>query len=80
MPYLTPYNAIIDCGNAIITLSKKGVTLTCKRANNTRFTAMTSSDTLGFISEFPEVFPTKKITELSLLCKVNHHINLIQGK
>ena len=41
---------------------------------------MTSSDTPDFISEFPEVFPTKKITELPPLRKVDHHINLIQAK
>ena len=80
MPYLTAHNTIIDCGNAIIIFPKKGVTLTCKKANNTRFSAMTNSDTPDFISEFPEVFPTKKITELPPLLKVNHHINLIQAK
>ena len=80
MPYLTAHNAIIDCGNAIISFPKKGITLTCKKANNARFSAMTSSDTPDFISEFPEVFPTKKITELPPLRKVNHHINLIQAK
>src|SRR3984885_6877140 len=80
MPYLTAHNAIIDCGNAIITFPKKGVTLTCKKATNTRFSAMTSSDTPDFISEFPAVFPTKKIRELLPLRKVNHHINLIQAK
>ena len=41
---------------------------------------MTNSDTPDLISEFPEVFPSKKITELSPLRKVNHHINLIQAK
>ena len=41
---------------------------------------MTNSDTPDFISVFPEVFPTKKITELPPLRKVNHHINLIQAK
>ena len=80
MPYLTAYNPIIDCGNAIITFPKKGVTLTCKMANNTRFSAMTSSDTPDFISKFPEVFPMKKIKELAPLRQVNHHINLIQAK
>ena len=80
MPYLTTYSAIIDCGNAIITFPKKGVTLTCKRANNTRISAMTSSYTPDFISELPEVFPTKDITELPPLRKVNHHINLIEAK
>ena len=39
MPYLTTDNAIIDCGNAIITFPKKGVTLTCKKANKTKFSA-----------------------------------------
>ena len=80
MPYLTAHNAIIDCGNAIINFPKKGVTLTCKKGNNTSFSAMTSSDTPDFISEFPEVFPIKKITELPPLRMVNHHINLIQAK
>ena len=80
MPYLTAHNAIIDCGNAIISFPKKGVTLTCKKANNTRFSAMTNSDTPHFISEFPEGLPTKTITELPPLRKVNHHINLIQAK
>ena len=80
MPYLTTHNAIIDCGNPIITFPKKGITLTCKKANKTRFGAMTSSDTPDFISEFPEVFPTKKITELPQLRKVNHHLNLIEAK
>ena len=80
MPYLTAHNAIIDCGNAIISFPKKEITLTCKKANNTRFSAMTNCDTPDFISEFPEVFPTKKITELPPLRKVNHHINLIQAK
>ena len=41
---------------------------------------MTNSDTPDFISEFPGVFPSKKITELPPLRKVNHHINLIQAK
>ena len=59
---------------------KQGVTLTCKKANNTRFSAMTNSNTPDFISEFPEVFPSGKITELPLLCKVSHHINLIRAK
>ena len=77
MHYLTAHNAIMDCGNAIITFPKKGVTLTCEKVNNTRFSAMTCSDTSDFISEFPEVFPTKKIKELRPLCKVNYHINLI---
>ena len=80
MPYHRAHNAIIDCRNAIITFPKKEVTLTCKIANNTRFRAMTNSDTPDFISEFPEVFPIRKITELPLLSKVNHHINLIQAK
>ena len=80
MPYLTAHNTIIDCGNAIIIFPKNRVTLTCKKAKNTRFRAMTNSDTPDFISEFPEVFPTKKITELPPLRKVNHHINLIQAK
>ena len=80
MPYLTAHNTIIDCGNAIISFPKKEITLTCKKANKTRFSAMTLSDTPDFISEFPEVFPTKKISELAHLCKVNHDINLTQAK
>ena len=80
MPYLTAHNAIIDCRNAIISLPKKGITLTCKKANKTRFSTMTSSDTPDFISEFPEVFSTKKITELPPLPKVNLHINLTKAK
>ena len=71
------HNAIIDYGNTIITFSKKEVTVTCKKAKNTRFGAMTNSNPPDFISKFPEVFPTKKITELQLLRKVNHHISLI---
>ena len=80
MPYLTAYNAIIDCRNGIIIFPKNSVTLTCKIANNIGFTAMTNPDTPDFISEFPEVFPTKKIIELPPLRKVNHHMNLIQAK
>ena len=80
MPYLTAHNVIIDCGNAIIILAKKGVTLTCKKANNTRFSAITDSDTPDFVSEFAEAFPFMKITELPPLHNVNHHINLIQAK
>ena len=37
---------------------------------------MTNPHTPDFISEFPEVFPSKKITELPTLRKVNHHIKL----
>ena len=80
MPYLTAHNAIIDCGNAIISFPKKGITLTFKKVNNTRFSAMTNPDTPDFISEFPEVFPTKKTTELPPLRKVNHYIHLMQVK
>ena len=80
MPYLTAYKAIIDCGNTIITFPKKRVTLTCKKANNTGFSAQTNSDTTDFISEFSEVFPTKKIRDLQPLRKVNCHTNLIQPK
>ena len=80
MLYLTAHNAIIYCGNAFITFPKKGITLTCKKVNNTRFSAMTSSGTPDFISEFPELFPNKKIRELPPLRKVNHHINLIQAR
>ena len=80
MLYLTAHNAISDCGNAIITFPKKGVTLTWKKANNNRVSAMTNSDTTDFISEFPEVFPSQKIRELPPLRKVNHYINLIQAR
>ena len=31
MSYLTAHNAIIDCGNAIISFPKKGITLICKK-------------------------------------------------
>ena len=80
MPFLTANNAIIDCGNAIISFPEKGITLTCKKANNTRFAAITNSDTPDFISELPDVFPSKKITELPPLRQINHHLNLIKGK
>ena len=80
MPFLTANNAIIDCGNAIISFPEKGITLTCKKANNSRFSAMTNPDTPDFISEFPDVFPSKKITELQPLRQINHHLNLIKGK
>jgi len=80
MPYLTTYNAIIDCENSIILFPKKGITLTCRKGNNARFSAMTNSDTPDFISEFPDVFPAKKITELLPLHQINHHLNLIKGK
>ena len=80
MPYLTAHNTIIDCGKAIIIFPKKGVTHTRMKANNTRFSTMSNPDTPDFISEFPEVFPSKKITELPLLHKVNHYINLIQAQ
>ena len=80
IPYLTAHNAIIDCGNAIISFPKQGNTLTCKKTNNTTFSAMTSSNTPDFISEFPEVFPSQTNTALPLLRKVNHHSNLIQAK
>ena len=80
MPFLTASNAIIDCGNAIISFPEKGITLTCKKANNTRFSAMTKSDTSDFISEFPDVFPSKKISELPPLRQIDHPLNLIKGK
>jgi len=80
MLYLTTHNAIIDCGNSIISFPKKGITLSCRKGNNARFSAMTNSDTPDFISEVPDVFPTKKITELPLLGQINHHLNLIKGK
>ena len=41
---------------------------------------MTNSYTPDFISEFPDVFPIKKITKQLPLSKVNHHIYLIQAK
>ena len=64
MPFLTANTAIIDCGNGIISFPENGITLTCKKANNTRFSAMTNPETPDFISEFPDVFPSQKITEL----------------
>jgi len=80
MPYLTTYEAIIDCGNSISSFPKKGITLTCKKGNNARFSAITTSDTPDFISEFPDVFPANKITELPPLRQVNHNLDLIKGK
>ena len=80
MLYLTATSAIIDCENAIITYPKKGVILPCKKASNSRFSAMTSSNTPDFIPELREVFPTKKITAVPPLRKVNYHINLIEMK
>jgi len=41
---------------------------------------MTNSDTADFISEFPNVFPANKITELPPLCQINHHFNRMKGK
>jgi len=80
MSYLTTHKAIIDCGSSIISFRKKGITLTCRKGNNARFSAMTNSDTPNFIFEFSDVFPVKKITELPPLRQINHHLNLIQGK
>jgi len=80
MRYLTTHNAIIDCGNSIILFPKKGITLTCRKGNSARFSAMTTSDTPDFISKFPDVFPGKEITELPPLRQINHHLNLIKGK
>ena len=80
MAYLTAHNTIIDCGNAIISFPKKGITLTSMKANKSRFSAMTSSNIPDFISEFPHVFPSEKITELPPLGNVNNHIHLIQAK
>ena len=80
MPFLTTNKAIIDCGNAIISFSEKGINLTCKKANSTRFSAMTNSNTPDFISEFLDIFPSQKITELPSLHQINHHLNLIKGK
>ena len=80
MPYLRSHNAIIDCGNSIISFPKKGITLTCRKGNNARFSAMTTSGTPDFICEVPDVFPAKKITELLPLQQINHHLNLSKGK
>jgi len=80
MPYLTTHNAIINCGNSIISFPKKGITLSCRKGNNAKFSAMTTSDTPDFISQFPDVFPAKKITELPPLRQINHHLNLIKWK
>ena len=80
MPFLTAYNAMINCGNAIISFPEKGIALTCKTANNTRFSAMTNPDTTDLISKFPDVFPSKKITQLPPLPQINHNLNLIKGK
>jgi len=77
MPYLAAHNAIIDCGKAIITFPEKNVTLSCKKASNIRFSAMAITNPPDFISEFPDVFPPNKITELPPLRKVNHHLNLM---
>ena len=41
---------------------------------------MTNSDTHNFISQFPDVFPAKEITEIPPLQQINHHLNLIKGK
>ena len=80
MTYLTTHNAIIACGNSIIWFPKRGITLTCRKGSNTRFSAMTNSNTPDFISKFPDVFPSRKITELRPWRQINHHINLIKGK
>ena len=80
MPFLTANNAIIDCGNAIISFPENGMTLICKKANNTRFSAMTNSDTPDFISEFWDVFSSNKITELPPRRQINHDLNLIKEK
>jgi len=80
MSYLTTHKAIIDGGTAINSFLKKGITLNCRRGNKGKFSGMTNSDTSDFISEFPDIFPAKKITELPLLQRVNHHLNLIKGK
>ena len=80
IPYLTGHNAIIDFGIAIISFPMKRIILTCKKVNNARFSAMTSSDTPDPISEFPEGFPTKGVVGLPPLRKVSHRIDLIQAK
>ena len=71
MPFLTANKAIIDCRNAIISFPEKGITLTWKKANYIRFSAMTNPDTPDFISEFPDVFLSKNITELPPLRQIN---------
>jgi len=78
--YLTTHNAIIDCGNSIISFPKKEIALTCREGNNTSFSTMTNSNTPDFISKFPDVFPAKKITELPSLRQINHTLNLIRAK
>ena len=64
MSFLTPNNAIIDCGKAIIYNPENRITLTCKKANNTRFTTIRNSNAPDFISKFLDVFSSKNITEL----------------
>ena len=60
LPYLTAHNAIIDCGNAIISFPKKGITLTYKKANNTKFSTTTNSDTLTSFQNSLKYFPLRK--------------------
>ena len=41
---------------------------------------MTKADTSDFISQFPEVFPCEKSTELPPLRQIEHHHELIEAK
>lgn len=67
MFYLTTHQTTINCGNCIISFSKKGIAPTCRKGNNFWFSTMTDSDSHDFIPEFPDIFPAKKITELQPL-------------
>ena len=80
MAFLKANNGIIVCGNAIISFSEKTITLICKKANNTRISTMTNSDTPNFISGFPYMFISKNFTELLTLCQINYHSYLMKGK
>jgi len=80
MPDLTTQNAIINCGNSIISFPKRVITLTCRKRNKARLSVMTTSHTPDILSEFRDVFPAKKITERPPLRQINHHLNLIKGK
>jgi len=80
MPCLTTHNTIIDYKTSILSFPKKGIILTCRRGSKARISIMTNSDTREFISEFPNVFPAKTITELLPLHHINNHLNLSKGK
>ena len=80
MPCLTTHNTIIDYTNSILSFPKKGIILIWRRGSKARISIMTNSDTREFISEFPNVFPAKKITELLPLHQINNHLNLSKGK